>query len=197
MSSLFLATAVLSSLVDVHSSFNYTCTEGAFKSDGAVAKLFDVSCMIVNNPHGFAELSSKATKLWKRPPTEIDTLEFSSAPGLLTTSHPKPGEQPPIVPQWDLTPAGCAFHGTAGASFTGKSKGSVFVPTRKQDIYWLQLDVADGRPGKQIYRTGIRHRHPPYTRQPDSEPGSRISIKYVSNYFLYTFAPSILLGADF
>ncbi|KAH8828751.1 hypothetical protein DL96DRAFT_1015821 [Flagelloscypha sp. PMI_526] len=169
---------------------NYTCTDGAFKSDGAVAKLFDVSCMIVNDPHGFAELPSKAIELWKKAPAEIDTLKVSSAPGLFTTSqfqgdhyfppNPKAGEQPPIVPKWDFTPVGGAFHGNADATFTGKLKGSVVAPTGKQDINWLQLDVADGKLGKQVYRTDTREGQPPATC---SEPGSKISVKYVSNYW--------------
>ncbi|KAH8794418.1 hypothetical protein DL96DRAFT_1827515 [Flagelloscypha sp. PMI_526] len=171
---------------------NYTCADGHYKSDGVIARLFDASCLIANDPHGFSELPSKALEIWKQAPPEITIDKVNSAPGLFTSSqfqgdyfffpNPKQGEQPPIIPRWDFSAIGGAFSGNLDAGVTGKAKATVAAPTGPQDVNWSQFDNAEnsGKLGKQIYRTDTREGQPPPTC---SDNGSKLSVKFTCNYW--------------
>ncbi|KAH9479339.1 hypothetical protein JR316_0007929 [Psilocybe cubensis] len=162
---------------------NYTCTDaGTYASAGAVADLYDLSCLTKLGPifNGVQDLAFAA---WKIMPASIKTPGRTPLMGygflgshFFVTSPSGTG----ISPVWDYR-AGSA-KGNSNAFVLAAKVGNTPAPTGKQDVDWLQLKSVQGSLATQIYRTDTRGGQPPASCKPGSAP---ISVKYVSKYWLF------------
>ncbi|KAK7462845.1 hypothetical protein VKT23_007421 [Stygiomarasmius scandens] len=165
---------------------NYTCSDtGTYTSVGALAELFDVSCLY--GTKFFSGITSDAFALWHAAPPSISApsvVEF-----LHTFKNPAVlGEHYFIVnpvtgtgtsPKWDFTSH--AFSGNPDAFMVGAKVSSLAAPTGPSDVDWLQLSNVAGSLADEIYRTDTRGGQPPASCIPGSNP---ITVKYTSLYWL-------------
>ncbi|KAJ6543031.1 hypothetical protein B0H19DRAFT_957664 [Mycena capillaripes] len=167
---------------------NYTCSGTTFASIGAVASLFDISCL-VGTPQ-FATVQTRAFNLWEHvpagfPANAIGPLSLYLV-ALLTnfqfhyfvTSPSGTG----ISPKWDFTSTG-KFAGNATAFVIGAKVGDIPAPTNPAtNIDWLQLVRVEGDLASQIFRIDTVGGQPPTSCVAGSAP---ISVKYTAKYYLY------------
>jgi len=163
---------------------NYTCNAaGTYTSAGAVADLFDLSCLSAITPI-FNNIQDLAFPAWEAAPPS-----FKIGPS--TMGYPQLGNhyfQPNpsgtgLSPVWDFR-AGIA-EGNPNAFVLAAKIGDLPAPpspTSSQDVDWLQLKNVSGELATQIYRTDTRGGLPPTSCTPGSAP---ISLKYVSKYWLF------------
>ncbi|PPQ78677.1 hypothetical protein CVT25_010698 [Psilocybe cyanescens] len=162
---------------------NYTCTDaGVYTSAGAVADLYDLSCLSKITPI-FNTVQDLAYAAWKIMPASVKTPGGSPLMGygflgshFFVTSPSGTG----ISPVWDYR-AGSA-KGNADAFVLAAKVGNIAAPTGSKDVDWLQLKSVQGSLATQIYRTDTRGGQPPASCKPGSAP---ISVKYVSKYWLF------------
>ncbi|KAJ7346423.1 hypothetical protein DFH08DRAFT_915009 [Mycena albidolilacea] len=142
---------------------NYTCSGTTFASIGAVASLFDISCLARTSQ--FATIQTTAFRIW-------DRLHY------FVTSPSGTG----ISPKWDFTSTG-KFAGNSTAFFIGTKVGDILAPTNPAtNIDWLQLARVEGDLASQIFRIDTVNGQPPTSCAPGSPP---ISVKYTSKYYLF------------
>ncbi|KAF8811117.1 hypothetical protein BYT27DRAFT_7184495 [Phlegmacium glaucopus] len=156
---------------------NYTCsTAGTYTSAGAVASLYDLSC--ISQSPIFDDVQDMAYMLWKASPENGHPPEVASFMGshFFITSPSGTG----ISPVWDFR-AGAA-KGNPNAYVLAAKIADVPAPTGPQDVDWLQLKSVSGSLATQIYRTDTREGSAPTSCTPGSAP---ISLRYVAKYWLY------------
>ncbi|KAF9269437.1 hypothetical protein L218DRAFT_826204, partial [Marasmius fiardii PR-910] len=144
---------------------NYTCSSaGTFATAGAVAKLFDVSC--ISNDDNFLNLTTLAYNLWKKAPASTSAAEAIRSLPYIDTRHPfgdhyfvTSPSGTGISPKWDATSG--AFKGNPKAFMLGARAAGVPAPTGNADIDWLYLTNVDGSLADEVYRTGTRGGQPP------------------------------------
>ncbi|KAK1221547.1 hypothetical protein PQX77_015666 [Marasmius sp. AFHP31] len=159
---------------------NYTCGEtGTFASAGAVAALFDVSCLSSDLP----ALSASAFNVWnKLPPSTPAVSALGSIPGLnkfsmgdhYFTTNPSGG----ISPKWDMTNG--AFKGNSDAFVIAAKSGGVPSPAGSSNVDWLYLTKSSGSLADEIYRTETHGGQPPAS----CTAGQTTTVKYTSLYYL-------------
>jgi hypothetical protein len=154
---------------------NYTCSAaGTYTSVGAVAKLFDISCLL-NTPI-FPKIQDE---LFKLPPRVRDgILAAASRTPLYSGDHyfiTNPVTGTGISPKF-------AQKANGGASFTvlGK-KGGVKAPDTT-NVDWLQLSSIAGDWATTVFRVDTKAGQPPAsctTGTPD------ISVAYAAKYWFF------------
>ncbi|KAF8967757.1 hypothetical protein BDZ97DRAFT_1755842 [Flammula alnicola] len=160
---------------------NYTCsTAGVYTSVGAVADLYDISCLS-SVPAVFTNIQDEAYRLWQSLPTSPKTLPAANGYPLMgshffATSPSGTG----ISPVWDFR--GASAKGNPDAFVLAAKIGDLPAPTGAQDVDWLQLKSVEGSLATQIYRTDTRGGTAPTSCTPGS---ALISLKYVAKYWLY------------
>ncbi|KAL4260168.1 Protein of unknown function DUF3455 [Pleurotus pulmonarius] len=167
---------------------NYTCTDaGTYTSAGAVAELFDISCLVGTST--FNRIQDDVFTVWKFLPKQltaakvVELLHFAKTPGILGQHYfiTNPLTGVGISPKWDFTSQG-ATKGNPNAYVVGARTGGLAAPTGPQDVDWLSLSNAQGQLADQIYRVDTRGGQPPASCTPGSAP---ISVKYASKYWLF------------
>ncbi|KAF9495004.1 hypothetical protein BDN71DRAFT_1482879 [Pleurotus eryngii] len=167
---------------------NYSCDDtGAYTSVGAVAELFDISCLL--GTPAFDHIQGLAFNIWKALPSKvtaekvIELLHLAKTPTILGQHYfiTNPFTGSGLSPKWDFTSQG-ATKGNPNAFVVGARSGGVPAPTGPQDIDWLFLTGVQGQLADQIYRVDTRGGQPPATCTPGSAP---ISAKYASKYWLF------------
>ncbi|KAF8120064.1 hypothetical protein K438DRAFT_1900350 [Mycena galopus ATCC 62051] len=152
---------------------NYTCSGTAFTSIGAVASLFDISCL-VDTPT-FATVQQTAFNIWTDAPQDVPATSIGplvGAPHLdgfhyFVTSPSGTG----LSPEWDFT----STTGNATAFVLGAKVGDILAPADPAtNIDWLSLVAVKGALASQIFRIDTCN-----------VTGQQISVKYTSKYFLY------------
>ncbi|KAL0579249.1 hypothetical protein V5O48_002753 [Marasmius crinis-equi] len=162
---------------------NYTCSAGGtYASAGAVASLFDVSC-ITSSPD-FATLSSKAFGSWNKasasasPASALNSIQgINKSPigdHYFTTSPSGNGTSP----KWDMTSK--AFKGNTNAFVIAAKQGSVPSPGGSTNVDWLYLTSVGGALADEIYRTETQGGQPPAS----CTAGQTTTVKYTSLYYL-------------
>jgi len=166
---------------------NYTCgTTGTYTNVGAVAELFDISCLY-NSPL-YSKVADVAFSAWKLAPPSlppqaiISKLSMIGSPIILGQHYyvTNPITGTGVNPKWDFTSQGK----TAGNkdAFVIAAKAAVLpAPTGSQDIDWVQLNNIQGKLASQVYRVDTRGGQPPATCTPGSNP---ITVKYAAVYWL-------------
>ncbi|KAG6812886.1 hypothetical protein H0H92_015621 [Tricholoma furcatifolium] len=162
------ATAPLSYVAVAIGVQNYTCSSsGTYTNVGAVAELFDISCLY-SDAAAFDDLTSLAYNIWELvPPTVtpqsiINLLLSANTPGILGqhyyVTNPITGSG--VSPKWDFTSQG-ATKGNSNAYVIGAKTGDLPAPTGSQDIDWVQLKAVEGELATIVYRTDTRGGQPP------------------------------------
>ncbi|KAJ7191283.1 hypothetical protein GGX14DRAFT_481692 [Mycena pura] len=164
---------------------NYTCssTTSTYASIGAVASLFDISCLEKSD---FAEVQTKAFKTWSKASAKTKATSIGAtvgAPNLLgfhyfVTSPSGTG----LSPKWDFTSTG-KFAGNATAFVLAAKVGDMAAPTNPAvNVDWLALNNVQGALASKVFRIDTVGGQPPSSCVPGSAP---ISVKYTSKYFLF------------
>ncbi|KAF8157703.1 hypothetical protein K438DRAFT_1620560 [Mycena galopus ATCC 62051] len=165
---------------------NYTCTATTSKytSIGAVASLFDISCL--DQTPAFATIQTSAFSKWSATSSGASANTIGSlvgAPNLLgyhyfVTSPSGTG----LSPKWDFTSTG-RFAGNSSAFVIGAKTGDLAAPTNPAvNVDWLQLANAEGSLASEIFRIDTVNGQPPTSCVAGS---ADISVKYAAKYFLY------------
>ncbi|KAJ7469775.1 hypothetical protein B0H11DRAFT_1653001, partial [Mycena galericulata] len=163
---------------------NYTCSAaGTYGTIGAVASLFDISCL--DQTPGFADIQSSAFDLWNEASADTTASSVGAlvgAPNLLgyhyfVTSPSGTG----ISPKWDFTSTG-SFAGNSSAYVLGAKVGDIPSPNDSAtDVDWLALNNVQGSLASKIFRIDTVGGQPPTS----CVAGSAISVKYTAKYYLY------------
>ncbi|KAF7337397.1 hypothetical protein MSAN_02266000 [Mycena sanguinolenta] len=162
---------------------NYSCssTTSTYTSIGAVASLFDISCLIDSSD--FASIQTTAFDIWNAAPSGTAASSIGSqvsAPDLLgfhyfVTSPSGTG----ISPEWDFT----STTGDSSSYVIGAKVGDIAAPTDSAtNVDWLALNSAQGSLASKIFRIDTVKGQPPTSCVAGSDP---ISVKYTAKYYLY------------
>ncbi|KAJ6555988.1 hypothetical protein B0H19DRAFT_947294 [Mycena capillaripes] len=163
---------------------NYTCSGTTFASIGAVAALFDISCL--DRSPQFAKVQTTAFNIWERVPARVPATAIGAlvgAPHLdgfhyFVTSPSGTG----ISPEWDFTSTG-RFAGNSTAFVIGAKVGDILALTDSAtNIDWLSLNGVEGDLASQIFRIDTVGGQPPTSCVAGSAP---ISVKYTAKYYLF------------
>ncbi|EAU89230.1 hypothetical protein CC1G_03495 [Coprinopsis cinerea okayama7 len=167
---------------------NYTCTEaGNYTAAGALAQLFDISCL--STPGAQDDLADSLWAFWKQAPPFLSTQAIIAVllpvnAAMILGQHyfiPNPITGQGVSPKWDFTSQG-ATKGNPEAYVVAALAAGVPAPNSQRDVDWLALNSISGSLSKQVYRTDTRGGYPPGGT---CRPGSTITIKYVSKYWFY------------
>jgi len=163
---------------------NYTCSAaGTYASIGAVADLYDLSCLSAV-PSAFNAIQDQAFAVWNASRSTAIPRLGASANGCsplmgahyFVTSPSGTG----LSPVWDFR--GASAKGNPNAFVLAAKVGDLPAPTGHQDVDWLQLKNVSGELATSVYRTNTRGGQPPASCTTGSAP---ISVKYTSKYWLY------------
>ncbi|KAF7336172.1 malate dehydrogenase [Mycena venus] len=166
---------------------NYTCnaTTGTYINVGAVAQLFDASCLY-DSPE-FSSLQEIAYTMWKyAPPTAsisqvIEYLQPFHASFVLGQHYFVPSPSGPgVSPKWDFSSAALAGH--PDAYVLAAKAGDIPAPTGPPNVDWLSLNKVEGNLATQVFRVNTVGGLPPASCTAGSPP---IAVKYASTYWLY------------
>jgi hypothetical protein len=160
---------------------NYTCSAaGTYTSVGAIADLFDLSCLSRIAPV-FNDVQNLTFAAWEAAPPSFTIGPSTLGYPLLGNHYFQPSPSGTgLSPVWDFR-AGIA-KGNPNAFVLAAKIGDLPSPDSVNDVDWLQLKNVTGSLATQIYRTDTRGGVPPATCTPGSAP---ISLKYVAKYWLF------------
>jgi hypothetical protein len=164
---------------------NYTCSStGTYTNVGAVADIFDISCLI--GKPAFNTLPDTAIASWAKasksasPSSILASVQGIRQPDLLgkhffvSNSTGAGG----ISPKWDFT---SSFKGNSHAFVTAAKVSSFSSPDGSSNVDWVFLKAVQGKLAQEVYRTDTRAGQPPASCTPGSAP---IAVKYVAKYWL-------------
>ncbi|KAF8156007.1 hypothetical protein B0H34DRAFT_715793 [Crassisporium funariophilum] len=167
---------------------NYTCgSTGTYTNVGAVAELFDISCL--HNTFVFPAIPDIAIAAWKAAPPALSAqavisgLHSFSSPEILGQHYyvTNPITGTGVNPKWDFTSQG-ATAGNKNAFVVAAKVNGTTAPTGSQDIDWVSLQALTGSLATEVYRTDTRLGQPPATCTPGS---AEIAVKYAAKYWLF------------
>jgi hypothetical protein len=158
---------------------NYTCSDaGTYTSAGALADLYDISCLANKDPSAFDSIQTVAMDALIAAGGNSLGGSFQGNPKVgLHYFQPNPAGG--LSPIWDFR-GDCAI-GNPDAFVLAAKKGNTAAPTGAQDVDWLFLTGSSGALATQIYRTHTQEGQPPTSCTPGSAP---ITVKYTSKYWL-------------
>ncbi|KZS98611.1 hypothetical protein SISNIDRAFT_481329 [Sistotremastrum niveocremeum HHB9708] len=153
---------------------NYTCgSTGTYTSIGAVADLFDFSCL------------AKETSILNTVPSILYGVEVGSPPAIkfLDSTPLHIGKHFFAVNPTTGSGISPAFHITTShedALFVGNKIGDIKAPTDStHNVDWLQLSTIEGTLAKTVYRIQTKQGQPPAS----CKPGAAISVPYAAQYW--------------
>ncbi|KZV96100.1 hypothetical protein EXIGLDRAFT_643551 [Exidia glandulosa HHB12029] len=158
---------------------NYTCTDaGTYASAGAVAQLYDVSC-IASTPL-FKMLPDMAFSLQSR------ASAISSISKTLGSNPLKLGDHyfvtapsgTGISPKFDFT----ASQKSADAFVLAAKAANIASPAGSANVDWLQLNNVQGALAKTVFRVDTKAGQPPASCTPGS---ALISVPYAAMYWFF------------
>ncbi|KAF7292164.1 hypothetical protein MIND_01243500 [Mycena indigotica] len=171
---------------------NYTCNSATstFASIGAVATLFDLSC--IEGKSDFETIAQRSYNVWISPAEGHAKADVVGAkvgtPSILGYHYfiNSPTTAGAINAKWDFTSTG-SHKGDATAFVVGAKVGNIPAPAPadpKVTVDWLMLN---GIPGfdalaSQVFRVDTVGGQPPASCAAGAAP---IQVKYVAKYFLY------------
>jgi len=163
---------------------NYTCSaSGNYTSVGAVADLFDISCLYGTKE--FAKIQNDAFDIWKKCP-KFDPSESNLINELrqkfkipLLGYHYFINDNGTLRPKFDLTSTG-PNKGNPDAFVVASKALGVPAPNSSQDVDWLLLKALSGKLADEVFRVYTKGGQPPTSCTPGSGP---ISVKYTTQYW--------------
>ncbi|KAH9939560.1 hypothetical protein B0H21DRAFT_698324 [Amylocystis lapponica] len=163
---------------------NYTCsTSGTYTNVGALAELFDISCLF---PALYDAVTDLASAAWNVAPHGVTAAEVIVAIAPLHSRFvlgqhyfvPDPVTGSGLSAKWDFTSASLACNPNAYG--VGEKGGDIPAPADPAvNIDWLELNVVRGWLASQVFRTATRGGQPPVSCTAGSP---EISVRYVSQY---------------
>lgn len=132
-------------------------------SVGALAELFDISCISFDDPL-FENIQTAAYQVWNAT-QGISILDVEKALG---SGYPVLGQHYFIVnpftgnglsPVFDFRDG--LLHGDSTAFIVTNKTGDLAAPTGKQDVDWLELATVQGSVAKTTFRVDTRYGQPP------------------------------------
>ncbi|KAJ7024915.1 hypothetical protein C8F04DRAFT_968403 [Mycena alexandri] len=163
---------------------NYSCTSttSAYTSIGAVASLFDISCL-AETPE-FATIQATASIIWKNAPPSVKAHTIGRhilTPSLLG-DHYFVTSGTGLAAKWDFTSFG-RFAGNTTAFVIAAKVGDLPAPTGPAaNVDWLALNNVQGALASKVFRIDTVGGQPPTSCVPGSDP---ISVKYTAKYLFY------------
>jgi hypothetical protein len=170
---------------------NYTCSaNNVFVSAGAVAELFDISCLASTNNNRLSTIHNDLFNLWNSDRANGVTIQQLIAslpdivpPNMILSQHYFiTNAAGGISPVWDFR-ATQKFKGVPNAVFVGKALANTPDASPTKNVAWLHVGKVSGDISDEVYRI--------YTvggvAPPSCVSGTTkdISVKYVSQYWFY------------
>jgi len=155
---------------------NYTCQNNSYVSIGAVAKLFDISCL-ASNEIVFDNVQEFAFQIANSPIERILGKQYyggSQIHALINHYFVQNPDGSGIAPRFDLA-------GTDRFT-TLKKTGDIPSPQGKENVDWLELSEVAGDLSNVVYRTDTVQGQPPSSCE-DGSPV--ISINYAAKYWFF------------
>jgi len=153
---------------------NYTCSSaGTYTSSGAVAKLYDISCLL-----GTPEFATVQDAWFAQAANSQDAIQGGLNPTTLYISDHY------FVPASTGTGISPKFASArdGGVSFTVASKAASIHAPNITDVDWLQLSNIQGDFAKTTFRVDTKAGQPPASCEPGSAP---ISVPYAAKYWFF------------
>ncbi|EJD07404.1 uncharacterized protein FOMMEDRAFT_164379 [Fomitiporia mediterranea MF3/22] len=166
---------------------NYTCNAGVYVSAGAVANLYDVSCL--HDSSQFSQLPTIAYDIWNGEPSNdpntfcIQQIEsrFHAQIDVYAQHYFQPNPSGSgISPVFDARAT--SQKGDPNAYVLVSKSGDLAAPTGKQDVDWLELTAVQGDLAKTVLRIDTKYGQPPASCDAGSPP---LSVKYAASYWFY------------
>ena len=140
-----------------------------FSSTGAVAQLYDISCLSQSSPDLFTTIQEPLYDAWVNLTSEITVQEITAiipallSPDVILADHyfvPNPSGSG-LSPVWDFR-ATQRFHGNQNAFILAAGVGSVAAPVDPaHNINWLRVRKVSGDIADEVYRTDTIGGQPP------------------------------------
>ena len=140
-----------------------------FSSTGAVAQLYDISCLSQSSPDLFTTIQEPLYDAWVNLTSEITVQEITAiipallSPDVILADHyfvPSPSGSG-LSPVWDFR-ATQRFHGNQNAFILAAGVGSVAAPVDPaHNINWLRVRKVSGDIADEVYRTDTIGGQPP------------------------------------
>ncbi|PPQ74788.1 hypothetical protein CVT24_003727 [Panaeolus cyanescens] len=167
---------------------NYTCSSaGTFTSAGALANLFDISCLSSNTrvfnaiqDVAFTQFTSSSSSLSTFTPSVTGSYGYSAPLTLVGHHFFQPTATGGLAPVWDLRP----FLNNPDAFVVGARVGDIPSPDgagASENVDWLQLSGVQGGFADLVYRTQTRGGVAPAS----CTPGATAQVKYTAKYWFY------------
>lgn len=151
---------------------NYTCgAAGTFTSAGAIAQLFDVSCLV--NTGLFSALPNMAYAA----ATSAIAKQLRGGPFKLGDHYFITNAAGGISPTFDFT----ASQKNSTAFVTAAKKGAIPSPAGPSNIDWLMLSSVDGSLSQQVFRVDTKAGQPAAS----CTQGDTTSVPYTAMYWFY------------
>lgn len=140
-----------------------------FSSAGAVAQLYDISCLYNPSPTLFRSIQEPLYEAWVNLTSEITVQHLTAViPALLTPEVIQADHYfipsatgTGLSPVWDFRTSQ-KFHGQDNAVFVGKGAGSVVPPVDPpHNINWLRVGKVSGDIADEVYRIDTIGGQPP------------------------------------
>jgi len=170
---------------------NYTCSsDNVFVSTGAVAELFDISCLASTNSGLLATIDNDLFNLWNSSRAGsitvqqlIDTLpKIVPSCAILSQHYFVKNAAGGISPAWDFR-TNPKFQGVPGALFVGKVLAKTPDANPTKNVPWLHVGKDSGDISDEIYRIYTVGGVAPSSCV--SGTTKDISVKYTSQYWFY------------
>jgi len=161
---------------------NYTCDAATQKytSVGAVAELFDISCLS-GNPLAFKNIQDVWFADWSRMPesfTVFDLVKENKGNRDVLGQHYFIQNGTAIAPKFDFTSA--SQKGNPDAYSVCAKVGD--LPVSSSNVDWLSLKSVEGDLAAMVYRVDTRSGRPPASCVAGSP---LLSVKYTAKYWFF------------
>ena len=141
----------------------------ASRSTGAVAQLYDISCLYQASPTLFQTIQQPLYEAWANMTSDVTVQQITAilpallSPDVVLADHyfvPNPSGTG-LSPMWDMR-ATKRFQGNQNAFMLGKSDGTVASPVDPSlNINWLRVAEASGDAADEVYRIDTLGGQPP------------------------------------
>jgi len=155
---------------------NYTCSNGIFESVGALADLFDASCILTQAGNGNGTEAALLSQTL--PILAFNALSFPDAL-LHPDAHHEFIDTPGSSVAGAISPK---FFLNNGTDVVGVKNGSINAPDAARDVTWLQLTAQAGQGdlAKTVYRINTVGGQPTASC---NISGETISVPYAAMYW--------------
>jgi len=158
---------------------NYTCQSGKFVNVGAVAEVFDISCLQSLPPIASALAPSALALSTAANASTVDLLTLITTvarmSGYQLANHYFDSSTGALSPVFNFAVSG-------GSYFVGKKAVDIPAPTGTQDVDWLLLQNVRGSAAVYVVREETAGGQPPTSCTVENEA---LQVPYAAKYWFY------------